>query len=482
MNSEAKIFLGVEGTAQAITSLKAVAGAFAGIANEAMGLVRFAKDATNAVANIKPFSPTAATDAAEKYRDVVTRIGVAAGYSAEQVGALQDRFAIIGQHIGQTAEEVAAATEEYGRSIGSTRDAIQGIEDLGIAGNNTNRSLRDMVRIGASLTNDLGVPARLVGEELRRIGQIAEKVGTLGGRAALTERLAQMGPTLRKYDTSTPEKRQQLESFVAAMGGSLPPDQATQAAEGALGALASNPQEIGRYLGKDVLKSGRIDLQAIFTLGERVRRSRGQAAYMRVLTRLFGNNRVAAENFAKLSPEKLAQIAADTQAEEFARGAKFSFEPEQQVEAQKRFSSREGIEREMAEMNKLGRERDRYIETKAGKLRKAYEQRDSVHKALAQDYLNARDEYHAGFEGDRYNQVAQETLTGLSGTIAQSANAAGAMYRSQTAPTEGEAALDRLISETQKTNELLQQLPQKTGEQLREDPNELGVKGKRPAN
>ena len=206
-DKEAKIFLGVEGTSQAITSLKNVAGAFAGIAHEAVGLIRFAKDATNAIANIKPFSPTAATNEAEKYRDVVTRIGVAAGYTADQLGGLQDRFAIIGQHIGQTAEEVAAATEEYGRAIGSTKEAIEGIEDLGIASNNSNRSLRDLVKVGAELKNSLGVPARLVGDELRRIGQLAEKVGTVGGRTDLAERIAQLGPTPRRYDATSPEKR-----------------------------------------------------------------------------------------------------------------------------------------------------------------------------------------------------------------------------------------------------------------------------------
>ncbi len=478
-DKEAKIFLGVEGTSQAITNLKNVAGAFAGIAHEAVGLIRFAKDATNAIANIKPFSPTAATNEAEKYRDVVTRIGVAAGYTADQLGGLQDRFAIIGQHIGQTAEEVAAATEEYGRAIGSTKEAIEGIEDLGIASNNSNRSLRDLVKVGAELKNSLGVPARLVGDELRRIGQLAEKVGTVGGRTVLAERIAQLGPTLRKYDASTPDKRRQLEAFVAALGRNLPPEQATQAAEGALSALASNPQQIGRYLGKDVLKSGRIDLQALFTLGERVRRSRGQASYLRIFTQLFGD-RKAAEAFGQLDRAKLDELAADTQAEEFGKNfaKSFEFTPELEAEAAKRFESAESQAAEAAKFRQEGRERDRYIETKAGRLNKAYRQREAVHKALAQDYLEARDEYQAGFEGNRFGQAALESQTGLAGTTAQGAAAAGALYRSQTG---GQDAVEDLLSSI---HNVLEQQPQKIGEQLRNDPNSLGVDKarSRPAN
>lgn len=481
-DKEAKIFLGVEGTSQAITSLKNVAGAFAGIAHEAVGLIRFAKDATNAIANIKPFSPTAATNEAEKYRDVVTRIGVAAGYTADQLGGLQDRFAIIGQHIGQTAEEVAAVTEEYGRAIGSTKEAIEGVEDLGIASNNSNRSLRDLVKIGAALRNELGVPARLVGDELRRIGQLADKVGTVGGRTVLAERIAQLGPTLRKYDASTPDRARQLEAFVAALGGQLPPEQATLAAEGALSALASNPQQIGRYLGKDVLKSGRIDLQALFTLGERVRKSRGQASYLRIFTQLFGGNRLAAEAFGQLDRAKLDELAADTQAEEFGKNfaKSFAFTPEQGAEAAKRFESAESQAAEAAKFRQEGRERDRYIETKAGRLNRAYRQREAVHKALAQDYLEARDEYQAGFEGNRYGQAALESQTGLAGTTAQAAAAAGALYRSQT-KNDGQAAVVDLLREQ---NQILQNQPQRIGEQLRDDPNSLGVDRARarPAN
>lgn len=478
-DKEAKIFLGVEGTSQAITNLKNVAGAFAGIAHEAVGLIRFAKDATNAIANIKPFSPTAATNEAEKYRDVVTRIGVAAGYTADQLGGLQDRFAIIGQHIGQTAEEVAAATEEYGRAIGSTKEAIEGIEDLGIASNNSNRSLRDLVKVGAELKNSLGVPARLVGDELRRIGQLADKVGTVGGRTVLAERIAQLGPTLRRYDASSPDKRRQLEAFVAALGGQLPPEQATQAAEGALSALASNPQQIGRYLGKDVLKSGRIDLQALFTLGERVRKSRGQASFLRIFTQLFGD-RKAAEAFGQLDPRKLDELAADTQAEEYVRSQRFEFTPEQGAEAAKRFESAESQAAEAAKFRQEGRERDRYIETKAGRLNRAYRQREAVHKALAQDYLEARDEYQASFEGNRYGQAGLESQTGLAGTTAQAAAAAGALYRSQT-KDDGQAAVVDLLREQ---NDILKNQPAQIGQQLRDDPNNLGVDKarSRPAN
>ncbi len=131
-------------------------------------------------------------------------------------------------------------------------------------------------------------------------------------------------------------------------------------------------------------------------------------------------------------------------------------------------------------MSLAARERDRYIETKAGRLNRAYRQREAVHKALAQDYLEARDEYQASFEGNRYGQAGLESQTGLAGTTAQAAAAAGALYRSQT-KDDGQAAVVDLLREQ---NDILKNQPAQIGQQLRDDPNNLGVDKarSRPAN
>lgn len=477
-DKEAKIFLGIEGADRAIGNLQLLGGQFGKLANQMLGIVNVAKDFSQAITNAKPMSLAQATNEAEKYRDVVTRLGVAYKLTGGQLSDLQEYFSGTGMRIGASAEEVASAFEELAKAS-DFRTAKNQIDDLGVRANNTNRSLKEMVRDYTQLRSALSIPAHMTGPTFRMIDEQAEKSGTQGGGAALERRLETLAPTLKKFDTSTDAKQRQVVAIVAALGKNLPQDQATQVVQDALGSLP-DPQQLSRYLGRDILKNGKIDVMALFELSRKIRQSRDKDSALRTETKLFGGNRQAALNWGELSPEKINELARDTSGEDYASSTKFELGSNEQYRAAaKRYESKENQAKDRAEVERLGRETDRYMQTSAGKLKRANLEKAYIERSIGTGLLGNRDQYNANYEGQRGLQVGIESMGGIGGEVARGAAAAIAVSGS------GEKADNNaVVNELKIQNQQLQDLPQKIGEQLRNDPNQLGVDSARarPAN
>lgn len=478
-DKEAKIFLGIEGADRAIGNLQLLGGQFGKLANQMLGIVNVAKDFSQAVTNAKPLSLAAATNEAEKYRDVVTRIGVAYKLTGGQLSDLQDYFSRTSMSIGHSADEVASAFEKLAKTS-DFRTAKNELADLAVRANNTNRPLPEMVRDYTQLRSALSIPSHMAGPAFRMIDEQAEKSGTQGGGAALERRLEILAPTLKKYDTSTDEKRRQVLAIVAALGKNLPQEQATQVVQDALG---SHPdaQQLSRYLGRDILKSGKIDPMALFDLSRKIRQSRDKDSALRTETKLFGGNRQAALNWAELSPDKINELARDSSGEDYASSTKFELGSNEQYRAAaKRYESKESQARDRAEIERQGRQTDLYMQTDAGKLKRANLEKDYIKQSVGTDLLKGTDRYNANYQGQRGLQVGIESMQGVAGDFVRGAAAAKAYVGSR----DSNSSDDAMLNELKLSNQQLQNLPQKIGEQLRDDPNQLGVDSARarPAN
>lgn len=463
-DKEAKIFLGIEGAGKAASDVMKVGGSFVDLADKLLGVSKIAKDVVGSIANIKPVNLTASTNQVEAYRDKVSRLGVTFHQTEGQIAGLMAKFDAVGLRVGQSADSVADATETLAKAY-DLKTAVSMVEDLGIRANNTSRSLRDMSRDAIALKDGLTIPGNQLASTFSLIDQQAEKSGTVGGGQALEKRIETLSPILKKYDSSTPEKRAKLMALVAGVGKDLPPDEATQAAQDVLGSIAFEPQQIGRYVGRDILKSGKVDVDAIYDLSKKIRRSRGKDSALRTETALFGGNRQAANNFADLTPEKIEELTRDDKETEEEKGYRLG-----RTLLGQDTPDADAVYRQKREQEDL------YQKTKAGKLNRAYIERDAIHRGIGKKLLSARDEYQAGYAGDRSTQVAVESTGGYLGSIFQAAGAARAGVKAAAAPTEkpDQSATDQtnLLKEQ---NQILREIPEKIGAQLRSDPNQASV-------
>lgn len=459
-DKEARIRISLDNAAQTISDLLKIRGGFKGLGDMLQGVKKLAGEASSAIANIKPFKPVEATNAAASYRDQITRLSIAMTGNAKAVDYLQARFEKIGEQIKMSAPEVANLALEYGRATYDIKGAVGSIEDLGRMANNLGRPLEDLTHIGADLHNHLGVPMNDVVATMIRFKEIAQNTATVGGGAALLQTIRSLGGALEKFDTKTDKSRERLAAFVALVGKGLPQQQASEAAAGALGWISGDALGLGRYLGrKTLIHGGKIDdpigiLQAI---KKKIGATRDRAAALRVLANY--TSPAAAENLASLS--ELATDDALFGATEAATARKAGLQgvgaydlnnltPEQRARIQERLRLQVG---------------DSYGGTAAGELKGADVETENVQRRLGGTLLKARDAYQRGYKGNREGQLADETVIDLlpgamSGAV-QAYQAADAYDASRTpqGPSAAEQRTQQLlqqqVTEIRKTNEIL---------------------------
>lgn len=486
MNKEAKIFLGVEGASQARSNVASVQGAFGLLLKTLENVKKLGLDTARAITDIKPFDPRRAVQNAEVMRYSVQRLAIDAGASVE---SLTKRFDQIGEKLGISTQEVTHLAGELGRMTLDPAGSVEALQALGVEANNTNRSLSEMVSIGASLHNDLRVPLEEVGKELFQINRIAKEAGTTGGGKGLQQLLAGLGPEIAKFDTSTGHARARLEAFVALAAGKLPHQQGMAAAGSVLGALSGNAQQIGRYVGRDPFTAeGGIDPSVLFTLWEKIQKTRGKESQLRVMTQLFNGDRRAALNFLGIGSMR--------NVDDLATGR------EEAKEAREFGISAPGISISDPRTRQAVTE-DKLAGTAAGEAAQIEQERENAERRAGEELLKMKDVHRRRFKGNGAARVAHDTAvsvlpgfvqdiavgieaastTGLAQDVSAGIEAASAAQAGES-PAQGSDTANRQLQEQQKMNEILKNLPRAFGAEVRQDPNQLGAeKGRRrPAN
>ncbi len=255
-------------------------------------VTRAAVDYSRASNDIKPLNFQQSADRAKAFDDVVTRMAVRSG---KGVDVLMTKFKQSGAEIGVMPERIAAASRAltkltYGNN---TADAMK---DLGDEANDTDRSLEEMVDIGASLNTKLGTPLDKLGDAFGKIKTAAADFATIGGHIALEDTLLRLGPELARFGGGV----EHAAAVVAAIGKGKSPEVAQRQAGTILAAIGhADPILLDRVVkselhdknarayvtnanGDDVLRPDILEI-----IQRRAKRNPGG---IRGLTRFLGND------------------------------------------------------------------------------------------------------------------------------------------------------------------------------------------------
>lgn len=206
MDREAKIKLKAEGASRAAGEVREVKKEVSDLAKTATGTqtfltdlargaMRLASEAARTANDTRPISFQSAADSAKRFDDQVTRLAIR---SQRDIGALRQQFVATGKDIGALPDRVAGAASALTKLTGSNK-AADAMDALGREANDTDRSLEEMVGVGAVLFNNLGVPIDKVGDALQRVRNIAMDVENAGGHLALEGSLVRLSPLLAKF-------------------------------------------------------------------------------------------------------------------------------------------------------------------------------------------------------------------------------------------------------------------------------------------
>lgn len=235
-----------KGVADTATQGERARGVFQSAGSALSGIVRSGL----AVAGVfQAIDLSRATDQFRQLDLVSTRFAQASG---QGVADLQSRFIALEAKTLTAAPAMASMAQSLGRATYDGRAAAGALADLSEYAQATGQQLTDVGSSFAALHQGLGVTERL-GDELGRVRDIAQQLGTKGGHVALVDTLTALGPQLAQVNTETDGARAKLEALVGVLGKGLKPQQAQQVAGGVLSMLKEKAFDIERATGKQVI-------------------------------------------------------------------------------------------------------------------------------------------------------------------------------------------------------------------------------------
>lgn len=254
---KASVEVSLDGTDAAVSDAKRLDSTLSNMGRSAAdstrkaagGLLSMAGGALKAASALQGLSIANAIGDAKALDLATAKLGQSAGVSGARLQASFD------QAEKKTLASSMAMTE-FSRALGRAsydgKFAVGSISALADEALAVGRDLGDELPLGLAMQR-LGVTTEALPGELGRVRDMAERLGTVGGPAALRDTLAALSPQLDNVATASDESRAKLEALVAVMGKGLKPGQAQAVASGALDMVKSRALDIERLTGKRVL-------------------------------------------------------------------------------------------------------------------------------------------------------------------------------------------------------------------------------------
>jgi len=442
--------------------------AISGVKEVLKSAYQAASDFSRAANDIKPINFAASADRAKAFDDTLTRMAVRGG---QQVEVLKKKFKETGVEIGVMPERVAATARALQKATYSN-DSADAMKALGDEANDTDRSLEDMVEIGATLYTKLGVPMDKVGSALKTIKMAAADLQTVGGHIALEDTLVRLSPLLAKFGGGlrrhvatmavlgkgkAPEVAEEEFGIIYGALERADPLLVTRAFRETGGNKNYQPYERDPATGRTRLKRAALPL-----LQQRARKAPGG---MGALIRLFGGGIAgvgAAQTFMNVNFEDIVTKEAELELAEDIR-AREDEEARQEGEAFRKLDRehRKGERQDKYRGLNLGTgSRSEFSGTKAGKRARTDVERGNKELDFGDGTQVLRDARNDRFAGNRGAQAALDTagayLPPVAGNVinmletAASGVAAGKEALSKTAPAAtpkvelGDATINKL--------------------------------------
>ena len=152
---------------------------------------------------------SSAADKAQSYGETTSRTARRAGLD---LGSL--RATIKGNEVAtlQGADAQQDFIAALQRTTYNGKGAQQSLRSVGYAATASGRDLSELVPVVASIQDGLNIKGD-VGDELQRLGDLAQRLKTIGGPRALEDGIAALRPVLQQVNIATAGARANLEAF-----------------------------------------------------------------------------------------------------------------------------------------------------------------------------------------------------------------------------------------------------------------------------
>lgn len=190
-----------------------------------------------------------AADKAQAFGDTTAKTARRAGVDLGSLRATlkgNETATLQGAHAQSDFVAALAKTTYNGKG------AMASLRSVGFAATASGRDLAEMIPVVASLQTGLNIKGN-VGDELKRIGDLAQRLKTIGGPQALQDGIARLGAALEQVNVATAGARANLVSFFAVLSQNRKPGAAQATMAGAINMIQSRSLDIERTLGRRVL-------------------------------------------------------------------------------------------------------------------------------------------------------------------------------------------------------------------------------------
>lgn len=254
---KASVEVSLDGTDAAVSDAKRLDSTLSNMGRSAAdstrkaagGLLSMAGGALKAASALQGLSIANAIGDAKALDLATAKLGQSAGVSGAR---LQASFDLAEKKTLASSMAMTEFSRALGRASYDGKFAVGSISALADEALAVGRDLGDELPLGLAMQR-LGVTTEALPGELGRVRDMAERLGTVGGPAALRDTLAALSPQLDNVATASDESRAKLEALIAVMGKGLKPGQAQAVASGALSLVQSRALDIERLTGKRVL-------------------------------------------------------------------------------------------------------------------------------------------------------------------------------------------------------------------------------------
>lgn len=188
-------------------------------------------------------------EAANRYRSYSEAVARQSVVSGESVAGLKWKYADLTKYTLQSDEANAKLASSFQRATYDAKNVEKALAALGMEATATGKSNEEMVALGATMHDVLGVPNDQLGNELQRVRGIAESLGTVGGPAALQDQLQGVAGALGHVSLKTEQSRAEMEALVGLVGRGLNKGQAQQVQQRLLGFVTTGTEQLRHTLG-----------------------------------------------------------------------------------------------------------------------------------------------------------------------------------------------------------------------------------------
>lgn len=308
-NEAGKMAGSLEKVSKAVAS--GVGGALSSVGGALANVVQGGLTAAGVFQNL---SLASAVEDAKRLDAATAKLGVTAGVSGS---VLKSNFNDLEKRTLASSLAMADFAKSLGRATYDSKFAAESVAALGDDALSMGRDLGDELPLAAAL-RDMGVTSSGVAAELGRLRDMAERVGTIGGPAALKDTMAALQPLLAGVATESDEARARLEALIATLGKGLKPQQAQAVGSAALSTIRGRAMDIERLVGRNVIDDKGQIIDPARIIGELKaqadrRFGKNDAAKRRALMSDFGQDLgLAILRYNPAEAEQLAKQAGDT--------------------------------------------------------------------------------------------------------------------------------------------------------------------------